>query len=212
LKDHSNVHQYKIVLEPEVTASGVVEPVHTTGMQMPARRAGAISREHRHGGGVTRADVGRFSVHNKQYFDVAVVDPTAVSYRVAEQEHLGGDVGDGMTAAAAIEGGNAGGVLSGRDRATADSAAVLARETAKRAEYRPVLGDMVDNTDRLVIFVVEATGSLSTTSARILRGLATESRDRVVMSRFVAQVGAITARYNAQLTLAWEQHMVDRAF
>jgi hypothetical protein len=126
LKAQSNLDLHKIMLEPEVTTPGG-EPVHTTGAQMPAQRAGVTSvaawREHRHGDGVIRADLGRFSVHNKQYFDVAVVDPTAVSYRVAEQEHLGGDVGDGMTAAAALEGENARGVLGGADRATADSAA-----------------------------------------------------------------------------------------
>jgi len=131
-----------------------------------------------------------------------VVDPTdLLSYRVAEQEEelLGGDVENGMTAAAAMEGGNAVGVLGGRQRATADSPAVLSKESAKKVIYRIVLGALVDNTDRMV---VEATGRLSTTSAHILRGLATESRDRVAMARFVAQVGAITARYNAQLILA----------
>jgi len=211
LKAQSNLDLHKIMLEPEVTTPGG-EPVHTTGAQMPAQRAGVTSvaawREHRHGDGVIRADLGRFSVHNKQYFDVAVVDPTAVSYRVAEQEHLGGDVGDGMTAAAALEGENARGVLGGADRATADSAAVLARENDKKLHYRTALGDMVDNTDRLVIFVVEATGRLSSASMRFLRSLATESRDRVAVSRFVAQLGAITARSNAQLLLAWEKHVI----
>ncbi len=214
LKDHSNLHLYQIMEEPEVTAPGVVS-AQTTEVQIPARRACAMSiaewREHRHGGGVIRADVGRFSVHGKQYFDVGVVDPTAVSYRVAEQEELlGGDVENGMTAAAAMEGGNAVGVLGGRQQATADSPAVLSRVSAKKAIYRTVLGALVDNTDRMVIFIVEATGRLSTTSARILRGLATESRDRVAMARFVEQVGAITARYNAQLILAWERHMIAR--
>lgn len=50
---------------------------------MPARIAGAILisdwRTHRHGNGVERAELGRFSLLNKQYFDVSVVDPTAPS-------------------------------------------------------------------------------------------------------------------------------------
>lgn len=215
LKDHSVTQTMRVVVEPEVTDPQVGGTAHMLEAQSPAQRAGAMSiadwRTHRHGNGVLRADLGRFSLWNKQYFDVFVVDPTASSYRIAEPGELAGvdAVVDGTTAAtAAIDVGNAGVTVAATGRATASSPAVLARERSKKLNYRPVLGDEVDNTDRLVLFGVEATGRLSTTSTRILRGLAASTRDREGVARFVAQVGAITAKYNAQQIIAWERHLM----
>jgi hypothetical protein len=159
-----------------------------------------------------------FSTLNSQYFDVFVVDPTAPSYQGAGEEYLGeveGADGVGNIAqadSAAMDVGDAGVMGAAVSGATADSPAVLAREASKKRDYRPILGAAVDNRERLLLFGVEATGRLSTTSIRLVRKLATAARDREGVARFIAQVGAITAKYNAQKILAWERHIVASSF
>jgi hypothetical protein len=178
-------------------------------------------RAHRHGNGVVRADLGLFSANEDRYFDVFVVDPTAPSYQGAELGYLGeaeeaGGVLDGGMTAATLTAmgivGNAAAAGAAVGRATADSPAVLAREASKKRAYRPVLGDAVDIPERLLLFGVEATGRLSTASARFLRGMAAATRDREGVTRFTAQVGAIIAKCNAQQILAWERHFVASSF
>jgi hypothetical protein len=162
-----------------------------------------------------RADIGRFSALKRQYIDVAVVNPSAASYQHETE-------GSTATAAAAVvpvvglgvteDGGN--GIGNGGNRGrmgqqNMESRAVREREMAKRAKYRRVLNVGVDDVESFVPFVVEATGRISNLGHRFLSSVAENfpRADRLAKSRLVWQIGAVIARYNAMLVLAWSRHI-----
>ena len=77
------------------------------------------------------------------------------------------------------------------------------REAAKRARYRPILGDLVDDPQHLAIFLVEATGRLSDPAMDLVKFIVKDSPSRAILNTFCSQIGGSIARYNAMATHAW---------
>jgi hypothetical protein len=208
IKDQSNLQEYTVVKEPKVLPPAA-EPTGAPmdGHLLPPQEGGAATlagwRQQRANEGFLRADIGRFSALRRQYIDVAVVDPTALSYRGRQEEEAG------ATAAAALPAVGFGARASVRTGAVSN--AVLMREAAKKADYRTVLGDHVDDETHFVPFIVEATGRLCGASGRFVTELLRVSRDRWGKARLVGQIGALMARHNAMLALAWEKIVLSQA-
>ena len=59
------------------------------------------------------------------------------------------------------------------------------RAAAKRARYRPILGDLVDDPQHLAIFFVEATGRLSDPALDLVKFIVKESPSRVILYTFI---------------------------
>jgi hypothetical protein len=97
------------------------------------------SRAFARNSGQARADCGFITTTNRRYIDITCSNPAASTYslRGIRDPH-----GDPLS-------------IPGLSR-------VLAlREADKRARYRPILGDLMDDPQHLAIFLVEATGRLS---------------------------------------------------
>ena len=129
--------------------------------------------------GDTRADACVINLTGRQYIDVAITNPAAITYRPKPVP-------------------NASGVLL--PAPPGSSAATIAMRTAdKKHRYHPVLGDDVNVFMRFVAFVVEATGRLSSDACA-------ESKNPMLLHDFVTQVGGAIARYNAMAAQAWVHH------
>ena len=63
------------------------------------------------------------------------------------------------------------------------------REAAKRARYRPALGDLVDDPQHLAIFLVEATGRLSDPAMNLVKFIVKDSPSRAILNTFCSQIG-----------------------
>lgn len=139
-----------------------------------------------------QADIGIHVTSMKRtYIDVSVVNPSAARYH----RHQGN-----ATQPPALPD-NAGGPRSGFK--TSD--AVLIREQEKRDKYRTLLHGSADDDSAFVPFVIEATGRLGPTATSFLRKLLEDSKIYMAKSIFVCKLGAIIARYNAMMVLAWER-------
>jgi hypothetical protein len=89
--------------------------------------------------GQARADCGLITTTNWRYIDITCSNPAAPTFSLRGIRDLHGDPLS----------------IPGLSR-------VLSLRTAtKRARYRPILGDLVDDPQYLAIFLVEATGRLS---------------------------------------------------
>ena len=208
VKNQSNPLEYTVLKEPRVLppVGGPLEPPTEGNSQPPPGGTTTLAawRQQRANEGFQRADVGRFSALCRQYVDVAVVNPTAISYRGWQDDVAG------VSAMTHIPTLGLGADRQG-SRISAVSNAVLMRESAKKAEYRAVLGDRVDNEGHFVPFIVEATGRLSGASGRYVTDLLRVSRDRWANAMLVGQIGALLARHNALLALAWERIILSQA-
>ncbi len=81
------------------------------------------------------------------------------------------------------------------------------REAAKRARYRPILGDLVDDPQHLAIFLVEATGRLSDPAMDlVIKYIIEDSPSRSILHTFCSQIGGSITRYNAMAVHAWVQN------
>lgn len=140
--------------------------------------------------GQFRADIGMHATSMKRtYIDVSVVNPSAVRY----QRHHAAEGPQPADGADNTRGG------------FKTSQALLIREREKRDKYRAVLQGSVDDDSAFVPFVVEATGRLGPTATSFIRKLLDESKVYMAKSIFVCKLGAIIARYNAMMVLAWER-------
>jgi hypothetical protein len=135
--------------------------------------------------GDIRADACVINLTGRQYIDVAVTNPAAITYRPKPVP-------------------NASGVLL--PAPPGSSAAIEMRTADKMHRYHPVLGDDVNVFMRFVAFVVEATGRLSSDALRLVKLACAESKNPLLLHDFVTQVGGAIARYNAMAAQAWVHH------
>ena len=135
--------------------------------------------------GDTRADACVINLTGRQYIDVAITNPAAITYRPKPVP-------------------NASGVLL--PAPPGSSAAIAMRTADKKHRYHPVLGDDVNVFMRFVAFVVEATGRLSSDALRLVKLACAESKNPMLLHDFVTQVGGAIARYNAMAAQAWVHH------
>jgi hypothetical protein len=82
------------------------------------------------------------------------------------------------------------------------------REVDKRARYRPILGDLVDDPQHLAIFLVEATGRLSDPAMDLVKFIVEDSPSRAILNTFCSQIGGSIARYNAMAAHAWGSELL----
>jgi len=132
-----------------------------------------------------RADACVINLTGRQYIDVAVTNPAAITYRPKPVP-------------------NASDVLL--PAPPGSSAAIEMRTADKMHRYHPVLGDDVNVFMRFVAFVVEATGRLSSDALRLVKLACAESKNPLMLHDFVTQVGGAIARYNAMAAQAWVHH------
>jgi hypothetical protein len=135
--------------------------------------------------GDIRADACVINLTGRQYIDVAVTNPAAITYRPKPVP-------------------SASGVLL--PALPGSSAAIEMRTADKMHRYHPVLGDDVNVFMRFVAFVVEATGRLSSDALRLVKLACAESKNPLMLHDFVTQVGGAIARYNAMAAQAWVHH------
>jgi hypothetical protein len=201
LEQHSSIDEtaYKIYIEPKVISPEVLQ-ISQDEIEHdlpPLRRHLITLQQHRaESQEVVRADIGRFSCfeHILQYIDVAVVNPAAISYLALED----GIYEDQTTT----------------DRRLLQSASVEAlrnqgsggtahREIGKKAKYRGLLGDRVENQDFFVPFVVEATGRLGPAARKFIDSVLKETKTKGAKQMLIIKIGAVIARNNAMMALAW---------
>jgi hypothetical protein len=137
--------------------------------------------------GTTRADLSINTPDTRQYIDVVVSNPAAITYR---------------TKATGLMGTN--GVAS-VDRASAGNSFVVEHWTkTKQDRYYHILGRQgVEDPAIFVPFIVEATGKMSPPAELFISTLLSESRDFKARSTFNTLLGASIARNNAMAVLAW---------
>jgi hypothetical protein len=133
--------------------------------------------------GTTRADAGFQCAYGRKYIDVAIANPAAPSY-------LPGPTTDPSSGELILP-------------AAGASNAITARTNEKKARYRPILGDDVDNFGFFVAFVVEATGRFSPDALKLSKFIISDSRSKNLLHNFCTQVGGAIARYNAMAASAW---------
>jgi hypothetical protein len=172
------------------TTSVVIEPSFDDNDGPAENYVGDIAewRERRRRGPV-RADVALYTWNNRQYFDVAVVNPAAQSYRIAPRVPTMDDdlAGDEVFA----------------QHELVKSMAVQHREEAKRAKYRVVMGEAADDPAKFVPFVVQACGGLGgAATAAVLKLMGTGNITWAKKSIFT-KINAIVARYNAMMAVTW---------
>ena len=142
------------------------------------------SRAFARNSGQARADCGFITTTNRRYIDITCSNPAAPTYslRGIRDPH-----GDPLS-------------IPGLSRV------LSVREAAKRARYRPILGDLVDDPQHLAIFLVEATGRLSDPAMDLIKYIVKDSPSRSILHTFCSQIGGSIARYNAMAALAWVQN------
>ena len=139
------------------------------------------SRAFARNSGQARADCGFITTTNRQYIDITCSNPAAPTYSVS-------------------------GILDTRGYPLSGSCVLQLRTAAKRARYRPILGDLVDDPQQFAIFLVEATGRLSEAATALVKFIVKDSPCRAILNTFCSQIGGSIARYNAMVALAWVQH------
>lgn len=142
-------------------------------------------------GGTYRADIGVFTALRKCFIDVAVCNPAAATYRALESS------APNEALHAAVQSS----LQHGGSGATAH------REVGKRATYRHILGDGVDDIAIFVPFVVEATGQLGPAARAFLNLILANSPSPGAKSLLIAKIGAIIARNNALMAEAWAKKL-----
>jgi hypothetical protein len=144
------------------------------------------SRAHASNSGRIRADAGFITSTNRRFIDMTISNPAAPSYYPPER-------------------------LDSRGRLRPPTYAGHTevhhiRTDAKRAHYRPILGDLVNDPEHLAIFLVEATGRLSEDSMKLAKFIVKDSASRSILNLFCTQIGGAIARYNAMAAHAWVQY------
>jgi hypothetical protein len=145
-----------------------------------------ISRAFARNSGQARADCGFITTTNRRYIDITCSNPAAPTYslRSIQDPH-----GDPL-------------FIPGLSRV------LSLRTAAKRARYRPILGDLMDNPQHLAIFLVEATGRLSDLAMDLVKFIVKDSPSRAILNTFCSQIGGSIARYNAMAAHAWVQNYI----
>jgi hypothetical protein len=144
------------------------------------------SRAFARNSGQARADCGFITTTNRRYIDITCSNPAAPTYslRGIRDPH-----GDPLS-------------IPGLSRV------LSVREAAKRARYRPILGDLVNDPQHLAIFLVEATGRLSDPAMDLVKYIVKDSPSRSILHTFCSQIGGSIARYNAMAAHAWVQNYI----
>jgi hypothetical protein len=150
-----------------------------------------------------RADVGRFSAvdHVLQYIDVAVVNSSAATYLALEN---GRNIVGSRTAVGVLQKAV---VAALRNQGSGGTAH---REVDKKEKYRGLIGDRVDVAEHFVPFVVEATGRLGPAARQFIGMVLKESKVKFAQQSLFIKIGAIIARYNAMMALAWAKRISSR--
>jgi hypothetical protein len=134
--------------------------------------------------GQARADCGFITTTNRRYIDITCNNPAAFTYSLRGIRDPHGD-----------------------PLFIPELSRVLAlREADKRARYRPILGDLVDDPQHLAIFLVEATGRLSDPAMDLVKFIVKDSSSCAILNTFCSQIGGSIARYNAMAAHAWVQN------
>jgi hypothetical protein len=137
--------------------------------------------------GTTRADLSIITLDTRQYIDVVVSNPAAITYRTKSTGHMGTNR------------------VASVDRASAGNSFLVEHWTkTKQDRYSHILGRQgVEDPTIFVPFIVEATGKMSPPAELFISTLLSESRDFKARSTFNTLLGASIARNNAMAVQAW---------
>jgi hypothetical protein len=133
------------------------------------------SRAFARNSGQARADCGFITTTNRRHIEITCSNPAVSTYslRGIRDPH-----GDPLS-------------IPGLSRV------LTLREADKRARYRPIFGDLVDDPQHLAIFLVEATGRLSDPAMDLVKFIVKDSPSRATLNTFCSKFGGSIARYNA---------------